>query len=744
MDHLSTNEILAILAARGVKGIDVAGGSTVPVKPAAGVEPGISARPATLAQLATPSQLTQLTTQPAVVAQSALLVKRAPPAQQAIPVECAAAIEREHLPRLLSTTQPAVATQHAASAPATTARQTTTPNPSNDSAGSTKPSPPNSVSRSSTPVQSTVAQATAPSRPTASSRAVRINASNGPLASSRSNRPSTESPAPGDTNSSNPQHPRPKIPILRKLTATESETLQRQLTQLRSGGRTIDVQFIGLKPTNLKGSHTKVSQIRDALGLSEKDYDIVRDITKYALEHTPGIDMSQTSKKQMMEELIDAAVEQTLLALPEFGPYKIFGNWPLKLIASKVLRNTTNGFQTRVRPKKPKPEIQESKQQESEQQTIEPQHLERAHLKPQDSDAQEFEHGDKSNNPPGNVANNATINTVTERLATPYNSQAVEQLAATVPPSASLGDIAALTRNVDDMSIDTSRTPNDDIEPTPFSLPPDLVGTQTQPYAMDIEPNPAPALLSIPPAPTQPTDITITSTATATATGRSISKATSTVSAPSIPTSTRAPSTPLRSRDSAPISPNVLAKIQDLRRALSISQRSRLAPSVQVMLSALDDLDARGLPIDPQAVLAATPGKHNASQPPPYSGLSFNPDDDADNGSELSDIPEYEGGLITDTEDVEMDNDVGPSTNSKGKQRGRVPAARTKQVSAAGGKGGGSSKKGKAAATPPAAGGLGSSSATQDQPARRSTRQASSGNVAAAPAPKQTGRPRKK
>ncbi|QRV76997.1 hypothetical protein RhiJN_19843 [Ceratobasidium sp. AG-Ba] len=200
-----------------------------------------------------------------------------------------------------------------------------------------------------------------------------------PLAGSRPNRPSATRLT-TEARDTNTQHAPRSIPVLRKLNKTESELLQRQLAQLRVGGRTIQLNFIGLKPPNLKGSHTKVSEITSALGLSDDNYDIVRNITKYTLEHTPGIDMSQTSKKQLVDDLVDVAVDQVLLALPEFEPYRSYGNWPLKLIAIKVLRNTTNGFKSRQRPKKPKLEAQESENQESEHQ--EPNHQEPGHQEP--------------------------------------------------------------------------------------------------------------------------------------------------------------------------------------------------------------------------------------------------------------------------------------------------------------------------------------------------------------------------
>ncbi|QRV83529.1 hypothetical protein RhiJN_11545 [Ceratobasidium sp. AG-Ba] len=705
-----------------------------------------------------------------------------------------APIERaQPVPRALPIQQamPAQRAVSGSSVPTSTTRQTATATPSSNPTDSVDSGQPTSAAQSLTTIQSTTTRSTAPSRSTTSSRAVRLNASNGPLAVSCSNRPSTGSLAAQDIDSTNPPWPQPKIPILRKLTTTESETLQRQLVQLRSGGRTINLKFIGLKPVSLKGSHTKVSQIRTELGLSDKDYDIVRDIMKYALEHTPGIDMSQTSTKQMVEDLIDAAVEQVLLALPEFEPYKMFGNWPLKLIASKVLRNTTNSFKSRTRPKKPKAEKRESECQESELQESEHQESEHQGFEHQEAEHQDFAHQDfmpqQSDQAPGipklmprnpnpqaykdanafsNGTSDATIDATTRTPTVPYASPTPKQQAQAIVPTARLGNVAALAKDVNDMSLDVTgacsrltNPPNgrcmlpyyypidNDDNPSPFSLPPDLAGAPKWPSAMDMGPDPAPVSSFTPSTPAQPTHVTIHSTATATATARSVSKATSTVSAPRIPTSPRGSNTPLGSRDNVPISPSVLRKVQDLRLALSASQRSRLPPTVQKMIFALEDLDSNGLPIDAQAVLAATPSKHDASRPPPYSEPDFNPDGDEDDASELSDAPSHKGGLNTDMEDMEVDEVVGTSTNRKGKQRVQAQAAHTKQGITTGGKTGGAVKKkgnGKAITTPNSAGGSGSNSATQDQPARRSGRQKPSASVATAPQPKQAGRPRKK
>ncbi|QRV91908.1 hypothetical protein RhiJN_19926 [Ceratobasidium sp. AG-Ba] len=769
MDHLSTNELLAILAARGVKGISVTGDTTASTDPAAPIDSVASTTPTTLTQLATsvqsaiPARPTARTQPMVAPVERAQPVSHALPIQRATPAQRAASVQRELSNESLPTIQSTAATRGGLSVPASTTRQAATTTPSGNSTDSVNSGQPTSATQPLATTQSTTAQSTAPSRSTTSSRAVRLNVSNGPLAGSRSNRPSTGSLAVQDVDGTNPPQPRPKIPILRKLTITESKTLQRQLVQLRSGGRTIDLKFIGLKPASLKGSHTKVSQIRTELGLSDKDYDVVRDITKYALEHTPGIDMSQTSTKQMVDDLIDAAVEQVLLALPEFGPYKMFGNWPLKLIASKVLRNTTNGFKSRARPKKPKAEKQESEHQEFERQESEhqePEHQEPTHQEfkhqepaphqestnrepehqdflPQQSDRapgipksvprnpnpQEYKHADTPGSPTSNGATDAIINATTGRPTGTCASPTRNRHAPAISPTARLGDVAALAKDVNDMSLDITGACDNEVDPSPFSLPPDLSGTPKRPSAMDIEPDPAPVSLFTPSSPAQSTYITINSTATATATTRSVSKATSMVSAPRIPVSPKGSNTPSRSQDSLPISPSVFAKIQDLRRALSKSQRSRLAPAVQKMMSALEDMNSNGLPIDPRAVLAATPSKHDASRPPPYSEPVFDPDGDEGDASELSNAPEGKEGLITDTEDMEVDEVVGTSTNRKGKQRVQSQAARTKQDSTTGGKTGGAVKKrgnDKVTTTPDSAGASGLNSATQGQPARRS------------------------
>ncbi|QRW06032.1 hypothetical protein RhiLY_05031 [Ceratobasidium sp. AG-Ba] len=671
----------------GVKGISVTGDMTMSTNPAACVEPLASTTPTTPTQSTRPVQSAIPARQTAETWPMVAPIERAQPVPRALPIQQA---------------MPAQRAVSGSSVPTSTTRQTATATPSSNPTDSVDSGQPTSAAQSLTTIQSTTTRSTAPSRSTTSSRAVRLNASNGPLAVSCSNRPSTGSLAAQDIDSTNPPWPQPKIPILRKLTTTESETLQRQLVQLRSGGRTINLKFIGLKP----------------------DYDIVRDIMKYALEHTPGIDMSQTSTKQMVEDLIDAAVEQVLLALPEFEPYKMF----------------------EAKSEKRESECQESELQESEHQESEHQGFEH-----QEAEHQDFAHQDfmpqQSDQAPGipklmprnpnpqaykdanafsNGTSDATIDATTRTPTVPYASPTPKQQAQAIVPTARLGNVAALAKDVNDMSLDVTGACNNDDNPSPFSLPPDLAGAPKWPSAMDMGPDPAPVSSFTPSTPAQPTHVMIHSTATATATARSVSKATSTVSAPRIPTSPRGSNTPLGSRDNVPISPSVLRKVQDLRLALSASQRSRLPPTVQKMISALEDLDSNGLPIDAQAVLAATPSKHDASRPPPYSEPDFNPDGDEDDASELSDAPSHKGGLNTDMEDMEVDEVVGTSTNRKGKQRVQAQAAHTKQGITTGGKTGGAVKKkgnGKAITMPNSAGGSGSNSATQDQPARRSGRQ---------------------
>ncbi|QRV77879.1 hypothetical protein RhiJN_05894 [Ceratobasidium sp. AG-Ba] len=746
MAQLSTEELLAMLAARGV---NIPTQSTTPTNLAPRIDVAAATQPTILAGSAAPAPSTAAT-KPMPVAQSIPPVKRArpvprpPPSPQTELVQRASSVQ----PPLIA--QAATATHCATSVPAATTGRSAAHNRSGDRTDPAAPveneaavqSAP--ISRSSTPVQSVTTRSTAPSRQVASSRSVRLNVASGPLAGSRPNRTSASPSATEDALDTNPQPTRRSIPVLRKLNKTESELLQRQLAQLRVGGRTIQLNFIGLKPPNLKGSHTKVSDITEALGLSDDDYGIVRKVTKYTLEHTPGIDMSQTSKKQLVDDLVDAAVDQVLMALPEFEPYRSYGNWPLKLIATKVLRNTTNGFQNRHRPKKPKPEAQESERQESEHRESE--HQESEHQEPEH---QEPKHASSTSNQDSHADTGAPIHSP---LSQPQ-PQPLTKPAAMAPLTARHDEVAVLTKDVDDMSIDPARAGDNTVDSSPFSLPPELTGSARDvPPAMEVEPTPAPRSLSAShtfptapasPAVAEPVQVTINSTVTATATNRSVSKATSTVSAPAISTPSRAPRTPSRSETDAEMSPGVLAHIQGLRRVISASNRSRLAPSVQSIMSILDRLDAKAIPIDPQAVLALSPTKNDGSRPPPYSEPILDIDHNSDGGSELSDIPEIEGGLVTDPEDMELDDNVVANVGRKGKQRATQTA---KAVKAAGEKRNAAPVKGKGkAVTPPAAaGGSGSSSSLQSQPARRSSRQVASTNVATAPPPNKPSQTRKK
>ncbi|QRV99728.1 hypothetical protein RhiJN_27747 [Ceratobasidium sp. AG-Ba] len=756
MAQLSTEELLAMLAARGVS---IPTLSATPANPAPRVEAAVAVQPNIPPRSAAAAPSTAAT-KPTPVAQGALPVKRArpvprpPPSQQ---TELAQRASSAQPPPIAQVTAP---THRASSVPAATTGQSTAPRQSGDRTDPAGPvqdetaSQSAPISRSSTPVQSITTRSTAPSRQVASSRSVRLNVASGPLAGSRPNRPSASPSTTADTHNTNPQPARHSIPVLRKLNKTESELLQRQLAQLRVGGRTIRLDFIGLKPPELKGSHTKVSDITKALKLSDEDYNIVRNITKYTLEHTPGIDMSQTSKKQLVDDLVDAAIDQVLIALPEFEPYRNYGNWPLKLIATKVLRNTTNGFQHRHRPKKPKPEAQEPENQESEHQESE--HQESKHQEPvpqesehQASEHQEYEHQEyEYASSAGNGGSDANI---AAPIASPLSQpQPLTQPRVLAPPPARRDEVAVLTKDVNDMSIDPAHACDETVESTPFSLPPELTrSTQDVPSAMEVESTPRSfdASHTFPTAPTspavaEPTQITINSTVTATATNRSVSKATSTVSAPAISTPSKAPRTPSRSEPNAPISPRVLAHIQGLRQMISESHRSRLAPSMQSMMSFLDDLDAKGIPIDPRAVLAASPTKNDGSRPPPYSEPILDSDGNSDDGGELSDAPEREGGLITDPEDMELDDDAVVKGDRKGKQR----VTQTKAANATGGKRNAAKAKERSQAVAPraAAGGSGSSSTLQSQPARRSSRQVSSTNVATAPPKNKPSRNRKK
>ncbi|QRV76998.1 hypothetical protein RhiJN_19844 [Ceratobasidium sp. AG-Ba] len=302
------------------------------------------------------------------------------------------------------------------------------------------------------------------------------------------------------------------------------------------------------------------------------------------------------------------------------------------------------------------------------------------------------------------------------------------------------------------MSIDPARACDETANLPLFSLPPELTtGARNAPSAMEIEPALVPwspaALRAVPTSPTQftvakPIQVTINSTVTATATNQSVSRATSTVSAPAISTPSRRPRTSLHLETDAQMLPRVLAQIQGLRQMISAGQRSRLAPSIQSIMAILDDMDAKAIPIDVQAVLAVSPTKNNGSRPPPYSKPILDVDDHSDAGSELSDVPEREGGLITDHEDMELDDDVVADAGRKGKQR----ATQTKAANATGGKRNAAKAKAKdkVVAPPAVAGGSGSGSASQNPPTRRSLRQAPLTNVATAPPPNKPGRTRKK
>ncbi|QRV82627.1 hypothetical protein RhiJN_10642 [Ceratobasidium sp. AG-Ba] len=747
MAQLSTEELLAMLAARGV---------SIPSQLATLAEPAPSieaAAPAPTQQTiparsVAPAQSTP-TTKPTPVTQSAPAVKRARPVPRPPPSQQTEIVQHASSAQPLPIAQAAAATQRATSVPVVGTGPTAVPNRSEDRTGPAAPiqnrvtAQSTPTPRSSTPAQSVTARSTAPSRPVTSSRSVRLNAASGPLAGSRVNRPSAGSTT-GDAPDANPQPSQRSIPVLRKLNKTESELLQRQLAQLRVGGRTIHVKFVGLKPTNLKGSHTKVSELIATLGLTDDDYAIVRRVTKYALEHTPGIDMSQTSKKQLVDDLMDAAVDQVLMALPEFEPYRNYGNWPLKLIATKVLRNTTNGFQNRHRPKKPKPEAQESENQDSERQESEHQETKNQEPDHQEPDHQEFDHQEPNHQecePPRPEQTSPASNPP---------SRSFTQRGAAVPSTARNDPVAGLIKEVDDMSIDHSRVCDEAANLPPFSLPPELTASaRDASSAMEIEPTSAPqassASRTVPTSPksstvAEPIQVTINSTVTATATNRSVSRATSTVSAPAISTPSRAPPTPLRSEADAEMSPGVLAQIQGFRQALSASHRSRLAPSIQSIMSILDRLETKAIPIDPLAVLALSPTKNDGSRPPPYSEPTPDIDGNSDVDSELSDVPERLGGLITDHEDMELDNDVVADAGRKGKQ----PATKSKTANAMGGNRNTAKAKGKGVAPPAAASGSGSSSALQTQPARRSSRQVASTSVATVPPPNKPSRTRKK